>query len=68
MVRLKEPNRLPIATIIEISIPYGSIKRQIPTAFSAAFCAFQFLMVRLKVREPTRILNTYLNFNSLWFD
>ena len=52
-----------------ISIPYGSIKSNPAITFKAVNIKFQFLMVRLKVRDIVEVkTNLVIHFNSLWFD
>ena len=52
MVRLKVRSRSVKQNFKEISIPYGSIKRMIPSLDAGHGNEFQFLMVRLKVLLP----------------
>jgi len=49
MVRLKvETDTKKVQAFIEISIPYGAIKRKFCNRSLLVFYIFQFLMVRLK--------------------
>ena len=51
-----------------ISIPYGSIKRSVQCYDIQQGTKFQFLMVRLKVKESRTECSSKQDFNSLWFD
>ncbi len=62
MVRLKGLSIIRRSFRIQISIPYGAIKRDILTRLDKELWLFQFLMVRLKVSKTKK-----LNFSTVIF-
>ncbi len=65
MVRLKDPNLLPIAQLSRISIPYGAIKRLYTPVCCYNNDKFQFLMVRLKALIIVILASLYSIFQFL---
>jgi len=68
MVRLKVFSEIKTTIVTVISIPYGAIKRVNDEIEKTTVVAFQFLMVRLKVRAGALKYRLTLHFNSLWCD
>gem|GEM_PF-4162500 len=68
MVRLKGNTLYKSFRPYFISIPYGSIKRDIPKIDVIDIDRFQFLMVRLKAGKLASRETHFPDFNSLWFD
>ena len=68
MVRLKERHRNLNSGLNDISIPYGSIKRHNDWAWGSRQMRISIPYGSIKRNLAFGIIQTYLHFNSLWFD
>ena len=69
MVQLKGHTRFrSMCLLLQISIPYGSIKSTSIVFLFIDIDGFQFLMVQLKACFVINSSILLINFNSLWFN